>query len=76
MKQNFSLFTGCTFGSDPEQDPCLKAWEDEGRANAYSFGPALEVFTYKSRPDYTYPDIMTYMLPGYFEGFVRGELLY
>ncbi|KAK1224800.1 hypothetical protein PQX77_012284 [Marasmius sp. AFHP31] len=72
MKQNFSLFAGCTFGSDPEQDPCLKTWEEEGRANVYSFGPALEVFTYKSRPDYTYPDIMTYMLPGYFEGFVRG----
>ncbi|KAL0069216.1 hypothetical protein AAF712_003579 [Marasmius tenuissimus] len=72
MKQNFSLFAGCTFGSDPEQDPCLKTWEEEGRANVYSFGPALEVFTYKSRPEYTYPDIMTYMLPGYFEGFVRG----
>ncbi|KAL0577200.1 hypothetical protein V5O48_004798 [Marasmius crinis-equi] len=72
MKQNFSLFNGCTFGSDPEQDPCLSDWMDEGRMNLYSFGPALEVFTYKSQPEYTYPDIMTYMLPGYFEGFVRG----
>ncbi|EEB92432.1 hypothetical protein MPER_09058 [Moniliophthora perniciosa FA553] len=29
MKQNFSVFNGCTFGSDPDQDPCLKAWRDE-----------------------------------------------
>ncbi|KAF9269642.1 FAD-linked reductase [Marasmius fiardii PR-910] len=72
MKQNFSLFNGCTFASDPDQDPCLKAWQDEGRMNIYSFGPALEVYTYKSQPEYSYPDILTYMLPGYFEGFVRG----
>ncbi|KAK7047393.1 hypothetical protein VNI00_006624 [Paramarasmius palmivorus] len=69
MKQNFSLLDGCTFGSDPEQDPCLKAWRDEGRANIYSFGPAFQTFTYKSDPGYQDPDILTYIVPGYFEGF-------
>ncbi|ESK87943.1 choline dehydrogenase [Moniliophthora roreri MCA 2997] len=77
MKQNFSLFNGCTFGSDPEQDPCLKAWRDEGRANIYSFGAALQAFTYKSNSEYEDPDMLTYVATGYFPGFIRGfpELL-
>ncbi|KAF9268498.1 FAD-linked reductase [Marasmius fiardii PR-910] len=73
MKQNFSLYNpGCTFGSDPQQDPCLNDWLDKGRMNVYSFGPALQVYTYKSQREYTYPDMLTYIVPGYFEGFVRG----
>ncbi|EEB94447.1 hypothetical protein MPER_06738 [Moniliophthora perniciosa FA553] len=72
MKQNFSLYNGCTFGSDPEQDPCLKAWRDEGRLNIYSFGAATQAFTYKSNPEYENPDMMTYIGPSYFPGFVRG----
>uniref|UniRef100_A0A0W0FI94 Glucose-methanol-choline oxidoreductase N-terminal domain-containing protein n=1 Tax=Moniliophthora roreri TaxID=221103 RepID=A0A0W0FI94_MONRR len=77
MKQNFSLLNGCTFGSDPDQDPCLKAWRDEGRANVYSFGPAFQAFTFKSNPEYRDPDMITYVAPGFFPGFVRGfpELL-
>ncbi|KAF8882009.1 hypothetical protein BD779DRAFT_1408282, partial [Infundibulicybe gibba] len=28
MKQNFSLYDGCTFLSDPKDDPCLQFWID------------------------------------------------
>ncbi|KAL0580776.1 hypothetical protein V5O48_001241 [Marasmius crinis-equi] len=72
LKHNFTLFKGCSFGSDPEQDPCLKAWRDEGRSNLYSLGVLLEGFTFKSSPEYPYPDMMIYVAPVYFPGFVRG----
>ncbi|KAL0577204.1 hypothetical protein V5O48_004802 [Marasmius crinis-equi] len=72
MKKNFSLLEGCSFGSDPAQDPCLKAWRDEEKPNVYSLGPVLEAFTYKSSPEYNYPDMLTYLGPVYFPGFVRG----
>ncbi|KAF9269648.1 hypothetical protein L218DRAFT_281063 [Marasmius fiardii PR-910] len=71
MKKNFSLLEGCTFGSDPERDPCLKAWRDEGKSNLYSLGPALEAFTIKTLPEYSYPDVMIYIGSVYFPGFVR-----
>ncbi|KAF8882001.1 GMC oxidoreductase-domain-containing protein [Infundibulicybe gibba] len=72
MKQNFSLFDGCTFLSDPKDDPCLQFWIDSGHLNLYSFGGALEAITTKSSPELAEPDILTYFAPAFFRGFFRG----
>ncbi|KAF5340174.1 hypothetical protein D9758_014980 [Tetrapyrgos nigripes] len=76
-KGNFSFFNGCTFLSDPEEDPCLEYWKESGGKNVYSFS-ALDVITSTSPRGEdsseapSPPDILSYFGPFYFPGFVRG----
>ncbi|KAF7358312.1 Oxygen-dependent choline dehydrogenase [Mycena venus] len=72
LKQNHSLFDGCTVLSDPEQDPCLEFWVESGHQNLYSFGAALNMMMLRSSPAQPEPDMMLYWAPAYFPGFVRG----
>jgi choline dehydrogenase len=75
MTTNYSLFDGCTFLSDPAEDPCLEFWKDNGHANLYSFGTALNAITSKSSPDLPASNILTYFAPAFFRGFFRGSLV-
>ncbi|KAJ7144319.1 GMC oxidoreductase-domain-containing protein, partial [Mycena epipterygia] len=74
MKENYTLLDGCTFLYTTETDPCLKAWETSGHQNVYAFGPALFTIMAKSISPIlqTQPDLFTYWLPGYFQGFFHG----
>lgn len=75
MKTNYSLFNGCTFGSDPSQDPCLDYWEHTGHTNLYGFGTSFDAITTKSSPDLPAPNVLTYFAPAFFRGFFRGYYL-
>ncbi|KAF8882012.1 GMC oxidoreductase-domain-containing protein, partial [Infundibulicybe gibba] len=72
MKQNFTLYNGCTFLSDPKKDPCLQTWMSSNHSNLYSFGPALKVSTSKSPSNPVQPDILTYFTSSFFHGFFAG----
>ncbi|KAJ7871752.1 alcohol oxidase [Mycena leptocephala] len=72
LKQNHTLFDGCTVLSDPEEDPCLEFWIESDHQNLYSFGIALFMTMSKSNPAIPEPDILVYWVPGYFPGFVRN----
>ncbi|KAJ6544986.1 hypothetical protein DFH09DRAFT_1367609 [Mycena vulgaris] len=72
LKQNHTLFDGCTILYTPEEDPCLKFWTESGHENLYSFGVALSMMMYKSDPALPEPDMMIYWTPGFFRGFFRG----
>ncbi|KAI0031548.1 hypothetical protein K488DRAFT_51831 [Vararia minispora EC-137] len=72
LKSNFSLFNGCTFGSDPSTDPCLQYWLESNHQNLYSFGSAIFHAPYKTDDSLSDPDMMHYWLPANFPGFVRG----
>ncbi|KAJ7472713.1 hypothetical protein FB451DRAFT_1367600 [Mycena latifolia] len=72
LKQNHTLFNGCTVLSTPEEDPCLAFWTESAHENLYSFGAALVMMMSRSSPAQPEPDIMIYWAPAYFEGFVRG----
>jgi choline dehydrogenase len=74
MKQNFTLLNGCKFLSDPAQDPCLAFWTQSNHGNVYSFGPNLAAVISESSPNRPEPDILTYFIPSFFRGFVRGEI--
>ncbi|KAJ6544962.1 hypothetical protein DFH09DRAFT_1172349 [Mycena vulgaris] len=72
LKQNHTLFNGCTVLSTPEEDPCLKFWTESGHQNLYSFGAVLSMMMSRSAPTLPEPDIMIYWLPGFFHGFFHG----
>ncbi|KAJ7472722.1 hypothetical protein FB451DRAFT_1398918 [Mycena latifolia] len=72
LKQNHTLFNGCTVLYTPEEDPCLAFWTESGHQNLYSFGAVLFMEMSKSVPSLDAPDIMIYWSPGYFPGFFRG----
>ncbi|KAK7006238.1 choline dehydrogenase [Favolaschia claudopus] len=72
LKQNHTLFNGCTLGSTPEQDPCLAYWIESGHQNLYSLGATSSVQFFQTSPDLPEPDIMIYWALGYFPGFFRG----
>ncbi|KAJ6561960.1 GMC oxidoreductase-domain-containing protein [Mycena capillaripes] len=72
LKQNHTLFDGCTVLSTPEEDPCLKFWTDSGHQNLYSFGALLSMVILKSAPTLPEPDVMIYWIPAYFRGFIHG----
>ncbi|KAJ6620004.1 hypothetical protein B0H10DRAFT_1114433 [Mycena sp. CBHHK59/15] len=72
LKQNHTLFNGCTVLFTPETDPCLEYWTESGHQNLYSFGAALFVSMTRSAPNLPEPDIMTYWSPGFFRGFFHG----
>ncbi|KAJ7917033.1 choline dehydrogenase [Mycena leptocephala] len=72
LKQNHTLFEGCTVLYTPEEDPCLKYWTDSGHQNVYSFGAAISMMMSKSDHALSEPDILIYWIPGYFRGFYHG----
>ncbi|KAJ6561800.1 hypothetical protein B0H19DRAFT_1233669 [Mycena capillaripes] len=72
LKQNHTLFNGCTVLYTPEDDPCLEFWIESGHQNLYSFGAALFMMMSRSAPAQPSPDVMIYWAPAYFPGFVRG----
>ncbi|KAF7368742.1 Choline dehydrogenase [Mycena venus] len=72
LKDDFKLLNGCTFLSDPAQDPCLEDWIQSDHMNVYSFNPVLAVIINKSKESLEVPDMFTYVAPAYFEGIFRG----
>ncbi|KAJ7846119.1 hypothetical protein B0H13DRAFT_2408642 [Mycena leptocephala] len=72
LKQNHTLFDGCTVLYTPEDDPCLKFWTESGHQNLYSFGAALSMMMLRSSPAMPEPDIMIYWAPAFFRGFFHG----
>ncbi|KAG6915224.1 hypothetical protein DXG01_012643 [Tephrocybe rancida] len=72
LKQNYTLFNGCTFLSDPNKDPCLQDWIDSNHRNLYAFTTTIDAIITKSTPDRSDPDVMTYFTPAFFPGFFRG----
>ncbi|KAJ7144189.1 hypothetical protein C8R44DRAFT_973823 [Mycena epipterygia] len=72
MKENYTLFDGCTFLYTPGTDPCIASWESSGHQNIYGFGPALFTIMARSSPSMSQPDLFTYWLPADFRGFNRG----
>jgi len=72
LKNNFTLFNGCTFLSDPAEDPCLADWNANNHENLYAFNGPLAANITKSSPEAPVPDMLTYILPANFVGFFRG----
>ncbi|KAJ7253490.1 hypothetical protein C8J57DRAFT_1722385 [Mycena rebaudengoi] len=72
LKQNHTLFNGCTVLYTPEDDPCLEFWTESGHQNLYALGPALFMTISRSDPGLFEPDMLIYWIPGYFPGFVPG----
>ncbi|KAJ7042065.1 GMC oxidoreductase [Mycena alexandri] len=72
LKNNFKLFAGCTFLSDPAKDPCLQDWINSDHMNVYAFNPVLSVIITKSNESLAAPDIFTYVAPAFFKGIFRG----
>ncbi|KAJ6500686.1 alcohol oxidase [Mycena sanguinolenta] len=72
LVDDFKLLEGCTFLSDPAQDPCLEDWLETDHMNIYGFSPVLDVIITKSNEALAAPDIFTYLAPAYFEGIFRG----
>ncbi|KAF7337022.1 Choline dehydrogenase [Mycena venus] len=72
LKQNHTLFEGCTVLPDPKEDPCLEFWIESDHQNLYSLGAALFMMMTRSVPTLPEPDVMIYWAAGYFPGFFRG----
>lgn len=72
MKNNYTLYKGCKFLSDPSQDPCLQDWLDSNHRNLYAFSGVVDAVITKSLPSLPAPDVLTYFIPGSFPGFFRG----
>ncbi|KAJ7025768.1 hypothetical protein C8F04DRAFT_1238986 [Mycena alexandri] len=72
LKQNYTVFDGCTVLYSPEDDPCLKFWIDSDHQNLYSLGASIFMMTSKSLPSLSEPDIMISWVPGFLRGFFRG----
>ncbi|KAJ7576726.1 alcohol oxidase [Mycena floridula] len=72
LKDDYKLFDGCTFLSDPDQDPCLKDYLASGGQNLYAFSGTLDAIVTKSQATLTAHDTLTYYAPAYFEGFAPG----
>ncbi|KAF7350755.1 Choline dehydrogenase [Mycena sanguinolenta] len=77
LKDNFTVFEGCTFQDNPSDDPCLEEWIQDGHQNVYSSGPALWAHVYKSDETLEYLDVWSMWGPGAFRGYFKGyELLF
>ncbi|KAJ7684445.1 hypothetical protein DFH06DRAFT_1155672 [Mycena polygramma] len=72
LVDDFKLLAGCTFLSDPAQDPCLQDWIKSDHMNVYGFDPVLDVIITKSNESLAVPDTFTYVAPAFFEGIFRG----
>ncbi|KAJ7140322.1 hypothetical protein C8R43DRAFT_1109628 [Mycena crocata] len=60
LKDEFKLFNGCKFLSDPAKDPCLADWIESNHMNLYAFSPVLDAIITKSSESQPVPDILTY----------------
>ncbi|KAF7350750.1 Choline dehydrogenase [Mycena sanguinolenta] len=77
LKDNFTVFEGCTFQDNPSDDPCLEEWIQDGHQNIYSSGPALWANVYKSNETLEYLDVWSMWGPGAFHGYFKGyEVLF
>ncbi|KAF8170651.1 hypothetical protein K438DRAFT_1982527 [Mycena galopus ATCC 62051] len=72
LKENYTLFQGCTFQDSPSTDPCLKEWIQGGHENVYSSGPAVWAHVYKSNESLPYLDVWSMWGPGAFRGYFKG----
>ncbi|KAJ7132514.1 hypothetical protein C8R44DRAFT_564222, partial [Mycena epipterygia] len=72
LKENYTLFNGCTFLYTTEDDPCLETYVTSNHQNVYGFGPAVFTIMARSTPDLVVPDLFTYWLPAEFRGFNHG----
>ncbi|KAF7361223.1 Choline dehydrogenase [Mycena sanguinolenta] len=72
MKDNFTLFDGCTFQDSTSDDPCLEEWIEGGHENVYSSGPAVWAHVYKSNETLEYLDVWSMWGPGSFRGYFKG----
>ncbi|KAG6901729.1 hypothetical protein C0995_008697 [Termitomyces sp. Mi166 len=72
LKDNFTMFDGCRFLSDPTADSCLQYWLDHEHKNGYAFAPATNGIITKSSSSLPAPDVLTYWIPAFFRGFFRG----
>ncbi|KAG6828266.1 hypothetical protein H0H92_008609 [Tricholoma furcatifolium] len=69
LKNNYTLFNGCTFLSDPSEDPCLQDWITSDHENLYAFTTTVDAIITKSTPNRTDPDVLTYFTPAFFPGY-------
>jgi hypothetical protein len=60
MKKNFRIEEGCKYGPDPETDPCLKNWIENGRKNVYGSGAAIYGSAVSIIPPRYYTSILTF----------------
>ncbi|KAJ7743936.1 choline dehydrogenase [Mycena maculata] len=72
LKENYTLFEGCTFQDNMADDPCLEAWANDGHTNLYSSGPAVWAHVYKSNETLDYLDVWSMWGPGAFHGYYKG----
>ena len=74
LKDNYTVFDGCKWLSDPTEDPCLEYWLTHNHKNAYAFAGAMNSVITKSSssPAGAAPDVLTYWDPVIFRGFFRG----
>ncbi|KAG8926720.1 hypothetical protein FRC02_008712 [Tulasnella sp. 418] len=72
LKKDHRVFANCTFGYDPETDPCLNEWYTGGRKNLYSAGAALWAWSYKSNASLPYRDVWNFWGPAQFLGYYKG----
>ncbi|KAI5896059.1 alcohol oxidase [Schizophyllum commune H4-8] len=72
LKNNYTLFNGCTYGSDPATDPCLSEYT-ETRENVYGLGFIAVQMPYKSDESLEDPDMDLYWGFTYFPGFKPGD---
>ncbi|KAG6876710.1 hypothetical protein C0992_012048 [Termitomyces sp. T32_za158] len=72
LKDNYTVFNGCTFLSDRAEDPCLAYWQDHNHENGYAFSGLINAVITKSSSSLPAPDVLTYYSPVFFRGFFRG----
>ncbi|KAG6897419.1 hypothetical protein C0992_001733 [Termitomyces sp. T32_za158] len=72
MKDNYTLFNGCTVLSNRTEDPCLAYWLDHNHKNLYAFAGVVNSVISQSSSSLPAPDVLTYYIPAFFRGFFRG----
>ncbi|KAL1686506.1 hypothetical protein GGG16DRAFT_117829 [Schizophyllum commune] len=71
LKDNYTLFNGCSYGSDPATDPCLSEYTAT-HENLYGLGFIALQMPYKSDESLEDPDMDLYWGFTYFPGFKPG----
>lgn len=69
-RKEFGTLKPCTFGEDPETDPCLEDWEN-GEGPYRSNGGVTTIIKRSSR-DLPDPDLFIFGVPGKFAGYEPG----
>ena len=68
MTADWTISAACTYGDDPEDDPCLAQWLDS-RTGVYTSGGAITAFIRRSVPDLPNPDLFVFGLASHFQGY-------